>query len=137
MLTGENIAGATHICRKLIDLIESAIHDGATKSLVPQVAHYEIVGGSLRKFMKFQIYPANPKPIVLQTFDKMATNETSGPAYQRTFCHLLASPSPCRDFAAGHRKINRRQLRPLILAKQTRFSPVKYPKTVGSAVSAM
>jgi hypothetical protein len=32
---------AAHVCSELIDLIETAVHDGA-KSLVPQVAHHEI-----------------------------------------------------------------------------------------------
>jgi hypothetical protein len=92
MLTGEYIAGATHVCGKLIDLIESAVHDGATKSLVPQVAHHEIVGVGLRELVKFQIYPANPKPVILQSFDKMAADEPAGAADQRTFHHQPLAP---------------------------------------------
>ena len=37
------VTGAAHVCGKLIDLIKSAVDDGATKSLVPQVAHRKIV----------------------------------------------------------------------------------------------
>ena len=43
MLASENITGATHVCGKLIDFIKSAVYNGAAKSLVPQVAHCEIV----------------------------------------------------------------------------------------------
>jgi hypothetical protein len=34
---------AAHVRSELIDLIEAAVHDGAPKSLVPQVAHHEIM----------------------------------------------------------------------------------------------
>ncbi len=35
---------AAHVRSELIDLIEAAVvYDGATKSLVPQVAHHEIM----------------------------------------------------------------------------------------------
>jgi hypothetical protein len=34
---------AAHVCSELIDLIETAVHDGTTKSLVPQVAHHGIM----------------------------------------------------------------------------------------------
>jgi hypothetical protein len=141
MLTGENIASATHICSKLIDVIESAVHNGATKSLVPQVTHYEIVGGSLREFMKFQINPANPKPIVLQTFDKMTADEASSPAYKCAFCHLPASKSLCQDSPHKPTPCYRplysgpRQL--LALKVTCRFVGTKYPKRIGNAVSAM
>ena len=37
VFTGEDITGATHVCGELIDLIEAAIDNGATKALVPQV----------------------------------------------------------------------------------------------------
>jgi hypothetical protein len=53
MFASENIAGATHVCRKLIDLIKPAIYNGAAKSLVAQVAHGEITGRALREFVKF------------------------------------------------------------------------------------
>ena len=80
VFTGEDITGATHVCRKLIDLVEAAIDNGATKTLVPQVADHEIVGFGLRKFVKFQVYAANPKSVFLQPVDKMAANETTSPA---------------------------------------------------------
>ena len=51
--------------------------------------------------MKFQIYPSNPKPILLQPFDKMAADESTGPANQRTFGHSMSSPSPRRISATG------------------------------------
>ena len=85
VLTGEDIAGATHVGRELIDLVEAAIDDGATKTLVPQVADHEIVGFGLREFVKFQVDAANPKPVTLQPLDKMAADETTGPADQGTF----------------------------------------------------
>src|SRR6516165_8319044 len=105
VLASKNIAGATHICGKLIDLIESAVYDSPAKSLIPQVTHHEIVSSRIREVVKFQIYPANPKSIVLQPFDQMAADEPTGPADQRTFCHQPASPSQYRDFPTGTSQI--------------------------------
>jgi hypothetical protein len=34
---------AAYVRSELIDLIEAVVHDGATKSLVPQVAQHEIM----------------------------------------------------------------------------------------------
>jgi hypothetical protein len=54
--------------------------------------------------VKFQIYAANPKPIILQPFDKMAADEPAGAADQRTFRHQPASPLQFRDLPTGRRK---------------------------------
>src|SRR5262249_41227068 len=89
MLACENIASAAHVGCKLIDFIKSTVHDSATKSLVPQVAYDEIVGVGFREFMKFQIDPANPKVVLLEPFNKMAANESTGSADQGTFRHFL------------------------------------------------
>jgi hypothetical protein len=37
ILAGEDVAGAAHIRRELVDLVEAAVHDSAAKALVPQV----------------------------------------------------------------------------------------------------
>jgi hypothetical protein len=72
----------------LIDFIKSAVHDGATKSLIPQVAYDEIVGVGLGELMKFQIDPANPKSVLLESLHEMATDESTGSADQRAFHYL-------------------------------------------------
>src|SRR5262249_5406008 len=87
VFTGEDITSATHVCRKLIDLIEAAINYGATKPLVPQIADHEIVGFGLRKFVKFQIYAAHPKSVILQPLDKMAADEATFLAGESKFHH--------------------------------------------------
>jgi hypothetical protein len=43
VLPGEDITGAAHVCRKLIDFVKAAIDNGATKAVVAQVADHEIV----------------------------------------------------------------------------------------------
>ena len=61
MLASENIAGATHVCGKLIDLIKSAVYDRATKPLVPQVAYREIVGCRSQRIREISNRPREPK----------------------------------------------------------------------------
>jgi hypothetical protein len=80
MLAGENIAGAAHVGGELIDFIKSAVHHGATKSLISQVAYDEIVGVGLGELMKFQIDPANPKSVLLESLHEMAADESTSPA---------------------------------------------------------
>ena len=64
---------------------ESRIND---KIPGPANRPHEIDVG-LSELGKFQIDPANPKPIVLQPFDKMAADESTGSADQGTFHHSL------------------------------------------------
>jgi hypothetical protein len=71
-------------------------------TLVAQVAHH---GVGLRELGRFQIDPASPKPIVFQSFDEMAADEPSGPAYKRTFCHSARFAVTVSEFRR-HRKIN-------------------------------
>jgi hypothetical protein len=65
VFTSEDITSTTHIGSKLIDLVKAPIDNGATKALVPQVANHKVVGFRLRKFVKFQVYAANPKSVIL------------------------------------------------------------------------
>jgi hypothetical protein len=44
MFASENIAGAAHVGRKLINLIETRIHDGSAKILIAKIADDEVVG---------------------------------------------------------------------------------------------
>ena len=81
VLAGKDVAGAAHVGGKLIDLVEAAVDNCPTKALIPQVAHYEIIGFRLREFMKFQVQPAYPEPVALQSSDKMAADEPAGPAH--------------------------------------------------------
>ena len=59
MLAGEDGAGGCPCPQRADRLIDAAVHDGATKSLVPQVAHH----------------------VPLQPLDKVAADKPAGPAY--------------------------------------------------------
>jgi hypothetical protein len=79
MLAGEVGAAAAHVRSVLIDLIEAAVHDGATKSLISQVAHQEIMS-SVSKIHEISS-PPYPDLVALQPLDKRAADKPAGPAY--------------------------------------------------------
>jgi hypothetical protein len=76
MLSGEDIPGATHVCRKLIDLFD-VLYSPAGKTLIAQIAHDELVGWRLSILVAFQINPAYPKAFISEPRDKMATDKST------------------------------------------------------------
>src|SRR5271169_3855437 len=94
MLTSKDVTSATHVGCKLINFIKAAVDDGATKALVPQVANHKIIRFGFREFVKFQVHAAHPEPVMLEPFDQMATDESSGPTDQRTPRHRVLSFCP-------------------------------------------
>jgi hypothetical protein len=77
-------------CRaKQIDLVEAAVHDSTAKALVLQVVYHEIIGFRHRDIVKFQVYPAYPKAVSLQSLDQMAADTAL-----QTNAHLAAPHSP-------------------------------------------
>ena len=80
MVAAKDIAGASHIGGKLVDFVERAIDRRPAEILLPQVADDEIVGFAVAELGKFQVDPADPESLPLQTADEMAADEPAGPA---------------------------------------------------------
>jgi hypothetical protein len=72
---------AGHVCSELIDLIEAAVRDSATKSLIPQVTHHEIMSSvsKIHEISRFRF----SRWTRWQTMNPPA--RTSGPAYNAHF----------------------------------------------------
>ena len=77
MLAGEYIAGAAHIRRKLIHLIEATIDELAAYDLFPQIADGEIIRISLGERIELEIDSTYPETFSFQAFHQVATNETA------------------------------------------------------------
>jgi len=85
VLTGEDIAGATHIGSKLIDLIESAIDHGTASTLIPQIRNDEIVGYRFCEWWIFEIDASDPEALAIQTLHKMTAYESACTKNQSRF----------------------------------------------------
>jgi hypothetical protein len=77
MFAGEYIAGAAHVRRKLIHLIEATIDKLAAYELFPQIADGEIIRISLGERIEFEIDSTDPEAFAFQAFHQVATNETA------------------------------------------------------------
>src|SRR5690606_22365764 len=82
---GEDVAGAAHVGRKLIDLVKAAIDDVAAIFRLAQVHADEIVGCGIPVFGEFEVDAANPESFPLQSLNEMGANKTAGSAHQGRF----------------------------------------------------
>jgi hypothetical protein len=100
VLAGEDIAGAAHVGRELVDLLEIPVHQALAEAAIPEIADYEVVGLGRREFRKFEIGAAHEEPLALQPAHQVAADEPARPAHQCRF-HRPA-PHPIRGAPLYH-----------------------------------
>ena len=77
MLAGEDVAGAAHVGRELVDLGEAAIDDAATFDGIAKIGDDEIVGRRRRELGKLEIDGTNPKSLGLEALNQMRSDEAA------------------------------------------------------------
>ena len=80
MITGEDIPGTAHICRKLVDLVEGSINDGRNRGRVTEITLNEVIGNGRRVFVVPEIHTANPTSLSLQSVHEVTADKPPGAA---------------------------------------------------------
>jgi len=99
VLAGEDIAGAAHVGRELVDLLEMPVDQALAEPKIPQVTDHEIVGLGHRKFRKLQIGAAHEKALALQPAHQVAADESARPAHQCRFHRPAPRSIPPRSYS--------------------------------------
>ena len=76
VLTGEDVACAAHIRRKLVD-IHDVGHSRSDEIGITKVANDEFIGGGLRVFMPLDINATYPEALGFKPLDEMSADKTT------------------------------------------------------------
>ena len=85
VFAGEDITGAAHVGCQLVYFVKSTVDHAAAEILFAKIADNEIVGVGFGIFMELEVDASNPETLFLQTLDKMAANEATGPEHECRF----------------------------------------------------
>ena len=83
VLTGENVTGAAHVGRQLVNFVKPPIDHISHKIRITKIADHEIIGLGFAKARKFKVRATNPESLALEPLDQMMTDEPTGAADQR------------------------------------------------------
>src|SRR5262249_43935509 len=70
-----DIAGAAHVGRELIDLVETAVHHAIADAEVAQVADHEVVSVGRRELRILEVGAAHEHSLALEAAHEMASDE--------------------------------------------------------------
>src|SRR5882672_4117263 len=87
VFAGEDVTRTAHVRRKLVNLIEWAIHRSFAESRIAEVPLDEFIGGRRAEFRMLQIGSANPHSLALQSPDKVGSDESASSANKCRFLH--------------------------------------------------
>ena len=82
VFAGEDVAGAAHIGRQLIDFVEPAVDHVAHEIWIAKIADHEIISLGLAEAWKFQIDASDPEALPFEPPHQVVTDEATCPADQ-------------------------------------------------------
>jgi hypothetical protein len=77
VLTGDDVAGATHVCGKLINFVESTVHGRAARHVIREVTDHEVRRPRSERTRDTSDRRYEPAAFSLQPLDQMASDESS------------------------------------------------------------